>query len=120
MIAVINKKAADSVQWVRGSDTLYQLILLNDDGTLLDASAVGTVVTVRIYLEPLKTGSGITIIASKVGDGSDGEHTFLIANNQASLEDLRVGYGYAIDVELDLAAGGDINKQENQINLVIS
>ena len=120
MIAVINTKAADSVKWVRGSDTLYQLILLDDDGTLLDASAVSTTVTVRIYLEPLKTGSGITISASQVGDGSDGEHTFLIANNQASLVDLRVGYAYAVDVELDLGGAGDIVKQTNQIQMVIS
>ena len=120
MLAVINGQLNDSVKWVRGTDSTYSLILLNDDNSLLDASAGSTTVTIKIYLEALKNGTPISIVASPVVAGADGEFTFDIADTEVSVIDLFVGFGRAIDVELDLAGAGDVIKQSNVIGLQVA
>lgn len=121
MIAVIDGKVNDSVEWVRGSDKTFNLILLNDNGTLLDASAASTTVTIKIHLSPLKGGSTASLTAATaVGTGADGEFTFAIADDQTSVADLYVGVSRRIDVELDLAAAGDVVIQNNEISLKVS
>lgn len=116
MIQVIDTLTLGVMTWRKGTDDLYNIILI-DECTGAPVTLTGGAVAVDIYSEVNKSGTKTTLAGSIV-TATGGHFTIAIADTETVIQDYIVGkelYAYAIFT----ASGGSVSISDNPLTLKV-
>ncbi len=114
MIQFINGNRSASFNWVLATDSTFNVVCQNDDGTVIDLST-GVSESMEIYPSANKGGTVISITAT-AGTDVGGHYVLTIPFNQAALSLLSPGTDLYCYTKLE-DASNDITFADNPIIL---